>query len=94
MSAPTNTGPLPAQPESVPDRLHALDALRLQLEAQIVADRLHWQIHLCQLLAIYQEMEDCCVNQALAPHQTAAQQDPVETPRTNNLTPRVLVAAA
>ena len=75
------------------ERLHVLDALRLKLEAQIVADRLHWRVHLCQLLAVFHEMEDCYVTQALAPHQAAAPQDPVETPRTN-LTPRVLVAAA
>jgi hypothetical protein len=78
----------------VPDRLHALDALRLQLEAQIVADRLHWRIHLCQLLAVFHEMEDCYVTQALAPHQAAAAQDSAESPRTSTLTPGVLAAAA
>ena len=77
----------------VTERLHVLGALRLQLEAQIVADRLHWRIQLCQLLAIYQEIEDCYVTQALAPHQAAAPQAPVETPRTSTLTPRELATA-
>lgn len=96
MSAPKDTRPLPCQAESVlvTERLHVLDALRLQLEAQIVADRLHWRVHLCQLLAVFREMEDCYVTQALAPHQAAAPQDSAESPRTNTLTPRVLVAAA
>ena len=95
MSAPKDTRPLPPQAESVlvTERLHVLDALRLQLEAQVVADRLHWRIHLCQLFAIYQEIEDCYVIQALAPHQAAAPQDPVETPRTSTLAPRELATA-
>lgn len=59
----------------VTDRLHVLRAMRLLLEAEIVADRIHWRLHLCQLLAVYQEIEDCCVTQAIAPHQRAAPQE-------------------
>jgi hypothetical protein len=59
----------------VTDRLHVLRAMRSLLEAEIFADRFHWRLHLCQLLAVYQEIEDCCVTQAIAPHQSAAPQE-------------------
>jgi hypothetical protein len=62
-------------PCGVTDRLRVLRAMRSLLEAEIVADRLYWRIHLSELLAVYQEIEDCCVTQAIAPHQRAAPQE-------------------
>lgn len=56
------------------DRRHFLSAMRSHLEAQILVDRLHWRIHLCHLLVIYQELEDYSVTQAIAPHLSAAPQ--------------------
>jgi hypothetical protein len=58
----------------VSDRRHFLSAMRSHLEAEILVDRLHWRMHLFHLLVIYQELEDCSVTQAIAPHLGAAPQ--------------------
>jgi hypothetical protein len=77
------TRTLPSPPQLQPaietslvtDRLQVLNALRTQLETSISADRLHWRTCVCQLLAIYKEIEDCCASQVLAPYQASGPQD-------------------
>jgi hypothetical protein len=59
----------------VSDRLHVLRVVRCHLEAEIAADRRYWRVLLRRLLCIYQEIEDCAVAEALAPHQPQSPQD-------------------
>jgi hypothetical protein len=46
------------------------------------------------LLALYQEIEDCCVSQAIAPHETAAPQECPTARRREIARPRATATAA
>lgn len=76
------------------NRLQLLHRLRFHLEAKIAADRRYWGVLLRRLLSIYQEIEDCSVAQALAPHQAQAPQRPEPRRKRDDAPQRAAAKAA